>query len=359
MPRISFPENTSVHHVIVRCVAGAFLLGDDEKEVLRKQLEKTAAFCGVEVLAYVFMSNHYHLLVRVPELVARDALGSPVILERIGALYGARVRKELLAELDSENQGVAFAAKGRLERYRALMGDLSQFMKLYKMRFSRWYNSTHGRFGTLWAERFKSLVVEDSAEAVQALAAYIDLNPVRAGLCDDPKDYRFSSYAEAVAKEGMARDGLKSVFRVESGEAMAVNGFTMERWDKVQVRYRLLMYGTVSVTDEEQPSGQLHTPLQAGTVPTGRDAKGKSGVSVAKVRQVQAAGGRLGLIDVMKHKVRYFSQGVALGRTEFVERVFQGNRESFGKSRKDGARKMRGGLGRMFGELRTLRDLRG
>jgi putative transposase len=350
MPRISFPESTSVHHVIVRCVAGAFLLGDDEKEVLRKQLEKTAFFCGVEVLAYVFMSNHYHLLVRVPELVARDALGSPLILERIGVLYGARVRKELLAELDSENQGVAFAAKGRLERYRALMGDLSQFMKLYKMRFSRWYNSTHGRFGTLWAERFKSLVVEDSAEAVQALAAYIDLNPVRAGLCDDPKDYRFSSYAEAVAKEGMARDGLKSVFRVESGEAIAVNGFTMERWDKVQARYRLLMFGRVSVTGLAD---------EAGTVPGAKDNKGKSGVSVAKVKQVQAAGGRLGLIDVMKLKVRYFSQGVAFGRTEFVERVFAGNRESFGKSRKDGARKMRGGLGRMLGGLRTLRDLRG
>jgi hypothetical protein len=47
----------------------------------------------------------------------------------------------------------------------------------------------------------------------------------------------------------MARDGLKSVFRVESGEAVAVNGFTMERWDKVQVKYRLLMFGTVSVTE--------------------------------------------------------------------------------------------------------------
>jgi hypothetical protein len=45
---------------------------------------------------------HYFLLVRVPELVARDALVREVILERIGALYGARVRKELLAELDSE-----------------------------------------------------------------------------------------------------------------------------------------------------------------------------------------------------------------------------------------------------------------
>jgi putative transposase len=350
MPRISFPDNTSVHHVIVRCVAGAFLLGDDEKEVLRKQLEKTAAFCGVGVLAYVFMSNHYHLLVRVPELVARDGLGQAVVLERIGALYGPRVRKELLAELDSENQGVAFAAKGRLERYRALMGDLSQFMKLYKMRFSRWYNSTHGRFGTLWAERFKSLVVEDSAEAVQALAAYIDLNPVRAGLCDDPKDYRFCSYAEAVAKEGMARDGLKSVFRVESGEAVAVNGFTMERWDKVQVRYRLLMFGTVSVT------GLVD---EAGSVPGAKDNKGKSGVSVAKIKEVEGKAGKLGLIQVMKHRVRYFSQGVALGRAEFVEGVFAGNRDSFGSNRKDGARKIRGGLGRMLGGLWTLRDLRG
>jgi hypothetical protein len=191
------------------------------------------------------------------------------------------------------------------------------------------------------------------------LAAYIDLNPVRAGLCDDPKDYRFCSYADAVAKEGMARDGLKSVFRVESGEAVAVNGFTMERWDKVQVKYRLLIFGTVSVTVDEQPGGQLHTPVRAGTVPGGKDAKGKSGVSVAKVKQVVAAGGSLGLMDVMKHKVRYFSQGVAFGTAEFVETVFNGNRASFGKSRKDGARKMRGGLGQMLGKLRTLRDLRG
>jgi hypothetical protein len=71
---------------------------------------------------------------------ARNALGRPVVLERIGVLYGPRVRNELLAELDLENQGAAVPAKGRLERYRALMGDLSQFMKLYKMRFSRWCN---------------------------------------------------------------------------------------------------------------------------------------------------------------------------------------------------------------------------
>ena len=119
--------------------------------MLRNQLERTADFCGVEVLAYVFMSNHYHLLVRVPELAARDSLSQDALLQRISFLYGPRVRKELLAELGSENAGVVHHARQVLERYRALMGDLSQFMKLYKMRFTRWYDCRHGRFGTLWA----------------------------------------------------------------------------------------------------------------------------------------------------------------------------------------------------------------
>jgi len=220
----------------------------------------------------------------------------------------------------------------------------------YRSAVARWYNRRHGRFGTLWAERFKSLVVEDSPEAVQAVAAYIDLNPVRAGICDDPKDYRFCSYAEAVAKEGMARSGLKSVFRVENGDVNVVNGFSLERWDKVQTRYRRLIFGTVSVT------GMKEAP---GTVPAATDRKGKSGVSMAKVREVQKAGGQLGLIAVMRHRVRYFSQGVALGSAEYVEGVFTSRRDAFGANRKSGARKLRGGIGGLLHGLRTLRDLRG
>jgi len=49
----------------------------------------------------------------------------------------------------------------------------------------------------LWTERFKSVLVEDSIEAVGMLARYIDLNPVRAGLVEDPKDYRFCGCAVA------------------------------------------------------------------------------------------------------------------------------------------------------------------
>src|ERR1700739_5057236 len=72
-------------------------------------------------------------------------------------------------------------------------------MKELKGRFAQWYNRRHRRYGVLWAERFKSVLIEES-QALSAVAAYIDLNPLRAGLCEDPKDYRYCGYAEAVAK---------------------------------------------------------------------------------------------------------------------------------------------------------------
>ena len=72
-------------------------------------------------------------------------------------------------------------------------------MKTVKQRFSIWFSKSHQRYGTLWADRFKSVLVEGSGNPLQTMAAYIDLNPVRAGIVDDPKDYRFCGYAEAVA----------------------------------------------------------------------------------------------------------------------------------------------------------------
>ena len=97
----------------------------------------------------------------------------------------------------------------------ALMGDVSNFMKLLKQRFAIWFNKAHRRFGTLFAERFKSVLVECSGNALRTMAFYIDLNPVRAGLVADPKDYRFCGYGEAVAGNAAARAGLCWVHAVK------------------------------------------------------------------------------------------------------------------------------------------------
>jgi hypothetical protein len=139
----------------------------------------------------------------------------------------------------------------------------------------------------------------------------------------------------------MARDGLKSVFTAPDGNT--------ERWDRVQARYRLLMFGKVSVTSlSEEP----------GKVPIEKDRKGKSGVSAAKMKEVQDSEGELGLIEVFRQKVRHFAQGVALGSPDFVESVFEARRKHFAADRKSGARKIRGAVGRRLGSSRTLRDLR-
>ncbi len=64
--------------------------------------------------------------------------------------------------------------------------DLGALMKLLKQRFSTWFNRSHRRFGTLWAARYSNTSVEGCPMDIRTVAASIDLNPVRAGLVDDP-----------------------------------------------------------------------------------------------------------------------------------------------------------------------------
>ncbi len=65
-------------------------------------------------------------------------------------------------------------------------------MKEIKQAFSWYYNKRHNRRGTLWGERYKSVIVENGETLVNCLA-YIDLNPLRAGLVKRPEDYRWNS----------------------------------------------------------------------------------------------------------------------------------------------------------------------
>jgi len=60
----------------------------------------------------------------------------------------------------------------------------------------------------LWEERYKSVIVE-SGEAARTIAAYIDLNPVRAGMVSDPAEYRWSSYG---GKPGSVSERIKVFF---------------------------------------------------------------------------------------------------------------------------------------------------
>ncbi len=87
----------------------------------------------------------------------------------------------------------------------------------------------------------------------------------------------------------------------------------------------------------------------------GERREGRAGVSAERVKAVLEAGGRLSAGELLRCRVRYFSDGVVLGSREFVEGVFASHRDWFGAKRKTGARPLRQTT---LGDLYTARDLR-
>ena len=315
MARIKIDGATAVYHCISRVVGGQRLLDDLGKEKLVGILGKLADFCGVEVITYCIMSNHFHLLVRVP---VRVELSDGQLLAKMAAFYGKRGILTVLAR-------ESLQARGKIdpdirESVESRIGDVSAFMKEFKQRFSRWYNKQTGRFGTLWAERFTSVLVEDSTQALRTVAAYIDLNPVRAGLVKDPKDYRFCGYAAALNGAATIRAGLLSFLKETS-------------WGKGAAEYRMLLFVTGGSANRSE----------------------KVVLDPEVIRAELARGGELALGQVLRLRVRHMTDGVILGSKEFVNEMFVRHRDRFGARRKDGARPIRGVP---LPGIRVMRDLR-
>ena len=209
-------EGEAFYHVVSRIANKAFLLNNDEKkEVFVNMLHRAADFSGVDVITYVVMDNHFHLCVRVPK--REGEIPESEILRRVGVLYGEDRRVVLekrLAGFREEGDDTAIAAE--LEKLRARMGDLSEFMKTLKQRVSQWYNSNYSHEGTLWSGRFKSVLVEDG-RYLNNLIAYIHGNPIRAGLVTRAADYKWSAPGAAAKGDARAKKGL-SLLGVSVGE---------------------------------------------------------------------------------------------------------------------------------------------
>jgi hypothetical protein len=293
-PRLKVPPESgpAIYHCISRVVGGERLLDDPAKEVLRRQMWELADFCGLDLLTYTLLSNHFHLLALVPqtteltdaELVRRYRLRHPPANRR-----QIRFLDGLVTMLEQNGP----AAQQWRQQQRAMMGDLSQYMKLLKQGFTTWYNDRHERFGTLWAERFQSELVEASRAGV--VAAYLDLNSVRAGLARDPKDYRFCGYAEAVAGNPRAQRGLAYVLGLSD-------------WPEVQAAYRLRLFGTAALPRE-----------------------GAASISAPQLQEAVAAGGRLPLPEVLRCRIRYLSRGVVLGSLDWVQQQLAAHRARMGQ----------------------------
>jgi putative transposase len=355
-----------LYHVHSRVVDRRFVLGTEEKEKFRTLMRMQENFTGCRALSYCLMDNHFHILLEVPPM-AGGGISDGVLLKRLSAIYGEDFVAGVAQELADARKAV-YASEGGMhetvvaihKRFAYRMNDLAEFMKGLLQRFSQWFNRAHSRSGVLWEDRFKSVIVEDGV-AARTISAYIDLNPVRAGMVKDPADYRWSSYGEAIGgrvrvkgdsstQSGVmgngkkAREGLVRAYYCDQGV-----GYDAGRWAEVSRLYRRMMGlalgrkpGRAEVTQSAKGLGQT-------TKNTAELLESEDNETVLK---------DLGMAKMLQCRIRYFSDGAVIGSKEFVNEAFASARERFGQKRKDGARKLKGDASPANHTLWSLRDLR-
>ena len=295
-------DGAAYYHVMNRVLERRRILKGEVAETFRLLMRRLEAFSGVEVVTYCIMSNHVHLLLRVPD---RKVLSDSELLAKVEQVSSKTAFAQFM---DRWNRMVEQKSESGLDELRqsvlARMFDLSVFMKELKQRFSIWYNRKHNRKGTLWEERFKSSLIENKPGYLGTAAAYIDLNPVRAGMVQDPKDYRYCGYAEALAGDTAALAGLHTLLDAFGPQKDAADTLS---------KYRLLLFGK------------------------GVRRKDKPGFAPEKVDEVYEEQGKLKPSTLVGHRLRWFSDGMVIGSKAFVQEVRTHWRERLGLKRATGA----------------------
>jgi REP element-mobilizing transposase RayT len=336
------------YHCISRVVDRKFAFGVDEKEKFRALMRMYEKFSGCRVVSYCLMCNHIHLLLEVPPLPA-GGLSDAQLLVRLGAIYSEAIVVGIEKELRDARAGEGNERAMEIHRrFTYRMHDLSQFMKTLMQRFTQWFNRTRKRSGNLWEDAFKSVIVEDGI-AAKTIAAYIDLNPVRAGMVKDPADYRWSSYGEAIGggtkgNGRKARAGLVRALRAHQGVSADPT-----RWEGDVARdYRkLLMEGIAEkITESVGREGERVSKTR------------RKGMNRDQAGLEKSNDGGIPLGKMLRCRVRYFSDGAVIGSRAFVNAAFESARERSGSKRKDGARKLKGAASPASMLLWSLRDLR-
>jgi len=264
--RLKIVGEEAYYHLISRTVGGEFYIGNTEKEKLFSIIKAFSNLYFVKVIGFCILDNHFHLLVKSE---TGDDISDEELLKKLCKFY---------------NKSEDFI-KFNLVHYRSKLADISDYMKSVKLTFTRWYNKVNDRRGYLWGDRFKSVLVE-SGEALMNTLAYIDLNPIRAGVVEKPEDYRWSSIGYRI------QSGNKGGFLTFEGI------FDEESTDTIRL-YRELVYRAGGI--EKENAGKISEEM---------------------IEMEMANNFKLPKSEIFKYRVRYFSDGTVIGSKTFIKEAY-------------------------------------
>ncbi len=267
--RLIINDETAVYHVMSRTALDGFPWGDIEKDFMLDLIRRYATLYFVEILGFCLMGNHFHILVRMfPEYKFTD----DDIKKRYVEFYGDE----------------RVFADGMIPSLRVKLSSLSEFMREIKVGFARFYNRQNNRRGYFWGDRFKSVIVENGETLINCLA-YIDLNPLRAGLVQHPEQYRWNSLGYHI-QTGNKDKFLSLDFGLEEFGVLDAK----ER----QRGYRRYVYETGAVDrSEKRVTGVIDNSVL--------DKERNNDFKLKRVRR-------------FRYRTRYFTDSGIIGTKEFV-----------------------------------------
>ena len=312
-------------HIVNRIYDRKYLLDIEGKDLLLKLVLAYEDVCGVEVLTFCIMDNHFHLLVRVPHRPEGFDVPLEVVVARLDRALGEESAKLMHRNLEfwrtTKNE---LAIEAWRQQQIARMFSLSEYMKAVQLRFSRWFNLRNGRRGTLWEGRYTSVIVEEEERALRTMAAYIDLNPVRAGMVADPADYRWSGYAGAMAGKARSRRGLVRIIGQMAwprATAAAAKPWGIDAFPKIVEMRALVFYRAILGGQGAERKREDGTVIRRGL-----SQKIREKLTTPNERRLAA--------EVLTRRVRHFTQGVIIGGRALIDGWFEANRQvTKGRSR--------------------------
>jgi REP element-mobilizing transposase RayT len=274
MRRLFISEEEGCYHIISRIVGGAFLLKSEDKDYFVNLLRRFGAGYFIKIHAFCVMDNHFHILATMSEKEALCATEEE-LAERLWV-----VNNGIVSAVNQKNKGLKFHFSDGLniEKTRQRLVCLSRFVQDLKQTFSRYFNRKYERTGYLWGDRFKGILVT-RGEAELACAAYIELNPVRAGVVKIPDEYRWCSMGLGYRSKRMQNSMISLPFYAQEQE---------KPWEW----YKNFVY----------ESGGL-------------SVKGEEGGHTIE--------SRFDFGENLRHRVRNFSNGLIFGAEEVIKRLQQ------------------------------------
>lgn len=211
-------DQTSWYHVYSRCVRRSWLFGTDDatgrdyshrKTWVIDKLTELSHIFAIDIAAYAVMSNHYHLVLHIDYHTAKNWSDKTVIRRWMELFKGSELTLKVL-----KNKPLSVAEQLKADEiiaeWRERLRDISWFMRCLNEHIAKLANAEDKCSGRFWEGRFKSQALLDEP-AILTCMAYVDLNPVRAGMAELPESSDFTAIQQRI--QAFAKSENKSTNR--------------------------------------------------------------------------------------------------------------------------------------------------